>query len=68
VSIRYDNDTEVYLLDRQGPGHQLTHDGGYTRCALPAKGAVKSTFAAVHVFVGHAICIECFGAEGVRWP
>lgn len=62
------NSTSVYLLSPIGPAHDLDEDGTRTRCGVPAIGAVRATFAQVHVWLDHAVCIDCFGTKGTRWP
>lgn len=68
MPVHFDNSMPLYLLTPIGPGHALTEDGTYTKCGTPAAGAVKATFAQVHVWLGHAVCVQCFGADGIRWP
>jgi hypothetical protein len=69
VRVKYcKNSAPVYLLGPEGPAHRLTDDGWHTQCGLPAGKARKTTYAAVHVFLDHAICLVCFGKEGQEWP
>lgn len=65
---RFDNSMPVYLLAPTGPGHALREDGTYTRCGTPATGAVEATYVQVHVWLHHAMCVQCFGPEGTKWP
>lgn len=65
--LKLSNSTPVYLFDKQGPGHAYGKNG-YTRCFLSLHGARKTTLAAVHVYLRHALCIKCWSQDEMRWP
>lgn len=67
MAARFGNSMPVYLLNPSGPAHAL-RDGQFTRCGMSAHRAKRATYAQVHVFLRHAMCLECFGPDGSRWP